>query len=81
MLRNIFQGETNELFVENEETEDPLTNEDYLGYYRIKDGVDNGQFPNDEFQSFWHKYTDTPSHDGTALMEKWWKVFYMIQRI
>ena len=70
MLLNIFEGASNQLVVDIDET-DPLRTEDYEGYFRIKDMVDSGNFPKEELVAFYNEYKNRE----IALMGKWWSFF------
>ncbi len=70
MLKNIFEGKTTPLLVEMEEA-DPLKNEDYECYYRIKDMTDNGRFPREELLSFYTDYKGMELLERVALMNRW----------
>ena len=70
MLKNIFEGAELKLFEGN-----PLNNEDYVGYFRIKDNIEGGLFPIEELNLFKSEYMDTPENEKNNLLQKWWQIF------
>ena len=74
MLKNIFEGAELKLFEGNPQ-DDPLNNEDYVGYFRIKDNIEGCLFPIEELNLFKSEYMDTPENEKNNLLQKWWQIF------
>ena len=75
MLRNIFTNDVMEELWDDIQGNDPCNNDDYKGYFRIMDGIENGWFPRDEFDTFWDEYDNLPQSDKPENMARWWKSF------
>ena len=75
MLRNIFTNDVMEELWDDIQGNDPCNNDDYKGYFRIRDGIENGWFSREEFDTFWGEYDSLPQSDKPENMARWWKSF------
>ena len=77
MLLNIFEEQELKLHDDEVDGVDLLNNDDYTGYFRIVDYVEEGSLPRDELNKVYleHRNQMQQQNPQPTLMLRWWKVF------
>ena len=75
MLLNIF--EENELTLhEGAEEDDPFSDDDYIGYFRIMDAIEENSIPREELNKIYLEHRqELRTSNSSNQMKQWWNIF------